>query len=182
MRPLLSFAILFWCTTSAVFPQEIKLNVISVNPCNSTYNKEILVELIRDGKVFQISDTLGTFVLPDTGKYELKAFDSDLYRLLNTTKGITINPGQNYDTLTNATIVKCVGTLHEPDCGYFCCDKPCEGYKVDYFDSGNKKIEGHFKAGYPVGQLTFYYPDGRRKEIHYYDKGGKGELVKKEKY
>lgn len=161
--------------------QEVKLNVVTFNPCNSTYENELLVDLVKGNKVFQISDTLGTFHLPESGIYKLR-FSCDFFRLVDSVKMITISSGQNYDTLTRTTILKCVIVIADAggDCGYFCCDKACEGYNVDYFDNGNKKLEGHFKKGNPVGQLIFYYPDGRKKEIHHYDKAGNGRLKRKE--
>jgi len=165
---------------AVIYGQEIKLNVSSFNPCNSTYERELLVTLSKDNKTFHISDTIGTILLPEPGDYRLRVSSNDLYRLTDSVKLVKIHPGQNYDTLTRTTIIDCVGPLHRPDCGYFCCNNLCEGYNVDYFDNGNKKLEGRFKKGFPVGQLIYYRPDGNRKEIHHYDKAGKGRLKKKE--
>jgi hypothetical protein len=183
---LLSIILLFSSWTTLTHAQEIKLNVITFNPCNSTYEHELLVHLVKDGKKFQISDTLGTIYLPEPGVYKLKAFDYTFYRLADSVKLIKISQGQNYDTLARSVImdcfiVNCILPRQKADeCGYFCCEQLCEGYKVDYFDNGNKKLEGHFKKGNPVGQLIFYYPDGRKKEIHHYDKLGNGRLKRKE--
>jgi len=182
MKPILPFIIttLLFCRAAVVYGQEIKLNIISFNPCNSTYENELLVTLFKDNKTFQISDTLGTILLPETGEYRLRVFENNFYRLSDSVKLIRIHGGQNYDTLTRTTIIDCIGPMHGPDCGYLCCDDLCEGSNVDYFDNGKKKLEGQFKKGFPVGQLIFYRPDGSRKEIHYYDKDGEGRLLKKE--
>ncbi len=181
MKPIypLVITILLLCGLCA-HGQEIKLNVISFNPCSSTYENEILITLFKHNEAFQISDTLGTILLPETGEYKLKLFAKDFYRLTDSVKLIEIHQGQNYDTLTRTTIVDCTGPIHGPDCGYFCCDVLCEGYNIDYFDNGKKKLEGYFKKGFPVGQLILYRPDGTRKEIYHYDKDGKGILIKKE--
>ncbi|MBL7840940.1 MAG: hypothetical protein JNJ75_12405 [Cyclobacteriaceae bacterium] len=174
----------FW--TDLTHGQGITLNVVTFNPCNSTYENELLVHLVKDGKMFQISDTLGTIYLPDPGIYKLKVFDYTLYRLVDSVKVITISQGKNYDTLTRSAIMDCyvINCVLPPqsagDCGYSCCDQLCEGYNVDYFDNGNKRLEGYFKKGNPVGQLIFYHPDGRKKEIHHYDKAGNGRLKRKE--
>jgi hypothetical protein len=90
--------------------------------------------------------------------------------------------------LTRSVIMKSatVGCIlpppRRPNWGYLCCDNLCEGYNVDYFDNGKKKMEGNFKAGLPLGPLVFYNADGKVREIHHYDKNGKGRLNKKEKF
>jgi hypothetical protein len=179
--PLIITTLLF-CGAIVVYGQETKLNVISFNPCNSTYENDLLVTLFKDNKTFQISDSQGTILLPEPGEYKLKVFFTDFYRLTDSVKFINIHRGQNYDTLIRTTIIDCSRPGHGPDCGYFCCDDLCEGSNVDYFVNGKKKLEGYFKKGFPVGKLIFYWPDGTRKEIHYYDKGGKGILLKKETF
>jgi hypothetical protein len=163
----------------------IRLNVTTFNPCDSTFDNELLVHLVKGNKKFYIADSLGTFHLPETGVYALKAFDNNLYRMADSVKLLTIFFGQNYDTLTRTTIMKgvaivCVIPPQEPGWGYVCCDKLCQGYNVDYFDNGKKKIEGYFKDGLPIGPLTFYNKDGNKIQVHHYDKAGKGKLKKKE--
>jgi hypothetical protein len=170
----------FCCSTTVLFGQEIKLNITCFNPCSSTYEPELLVALVKDNKTFQIADTRGTFHLPEPGTYELKFFDQSFYRLRDSVQFIQINYGQNYDTLTYTTITKCffVGGHKGGECGYSCCNNLCEGYYVDYYDNGKKKIEGNFKNGLPIGELIFYKYNGAKTQIHYYDK--KGLLIKKE--
>jgi hypothetical protein len=160
--------------------QQIKLNVVTFDPCKSLYEKELLVELTNGDKVFQISDTTGTIYLPEPGTYKLKVLLKDYVNLAYEEKQIKITKGQNYDTLTRKTIGLCIKGIHEPTCGYFCCDKLCEGHNADYFNNGKKMMEGEFINGYPIGQLIFYNPDGTKREIHYYDKWGKGKLEKTE--
>jgi len=165
--------------------QEIRLNIITVNSCDSTVDNELLVQLVKGDKTFFITDSLGTFILPETGVYWLKGFDNSFYTLSDSVKQITINAGQNYDTLTRSTIMKgvpvnCTLPPKGPGWGYLCCDNLCEGYNVDYFDNGKKRIEGTFKNGLPIGQLILYNSEGKKKEVQHYDKGGRGRLKKKE--
>jgi hypothetical protein len=160
--------------------QQIKLNVVTFDPCKTLYEKELLIEVTNGDKVFQAADTTGTIYLPHPGTYKLKVLLKDYVTLVNSEVPIIITNGQNYDTLTRTRIGLCLQGNHQPTCGYFCCDKLCEGYNVDYFSNGKKMMEGEFMNGYPIGQLIFYNPDGTKKEIHYYDKLGKGNLEKKE--
>ena len=174
--------------TVIVHGQEIRLNIITFNLCDSSFDNELMVHLVKGDQKFFISDSLGTFNLPETGLYKLKIFDNSFYRLPDSVKLITIGFGHNYDTLTRSTIMKGV-TVNcilpprpGPNWGFLCCDNMCEGYNVDYFDNGKKKMEGTFKAGLPIGRLVFYNGDGKVTEIHYYDNAGKGRLKKEEKF
>jgi hypothetical protein len=183
---ILSISLLLYIKTLTVHGQDIKLNILTFNPCNSTYEHEFLASLVKGDKVFSISDSLGTIYLQETGVYKLKVFGTDFYNITDSVKLITIYRGQNYDTLTRTTIIKgfsvncIIPPPKGPSWGYLCCDNLCEGYNVDYFDNGKKKIEGHFKSGLPIGQLSFYNADGKKIEIHHYDKSGKGRLKRKE--
>lgn len=61
------------------------------------------------------------------------------------------------------------------------CGERCEGYKVDYYNNGQKRVEGKFKKGRPVGELKFYNESGKLKYLEYYNKRGrklKSEYVK----
>ncbi|MFN7600621.1 MAG: hypothetical protein ACK5R0_04400 [Bacteroidota bacterium] len=162
--------------------QQIKLNVVTFDPCKSLYEKELLIEVTNHDKVFQIADTIGTIYLPEPGTYRLKVLLKDYVNLAHAEKQIEITEGQNYDTLTRTTIGLCLKGIHEPICGYFCCDRLCEGHNVDYFTNGQKMMEGEFMNGFPIGQLIFYNPDGTIREIQHYDKWGKGKLEKKETF
>ena len=187
LTKIFSIALLFVSWTYFAQGQNIRLNVITFNPCDSTFDNELLIHLVKGDKKFEIADTLGTIYLTEPGAYKLKFFFPGIYRTTDSVKLVTIHAGQNYDTLTRSTImdgaiVACILPLPKPSWNYQCCDKPCEGYNVDYFDNGRKKVEGTFKMGIPIGQLIFYNPDGTKKEIHHFDKAGKGRLKKKETF
>ena len=119
LNRIIIIATFLFCITTVVSGQEIKLNVISFNPCTSIYEHDLLVTLFKDNRAFQIADTLGTFHLPEPGTYKLRLFEPNFYRLTDSVKFIQIKSGQNYDTLTFATILKCVyvGGHKSGDCG-----------------------------------------------------------------
>lgn len=53
------------------------------------------------------------------------------------------------------------------------CDNRCNGYYTDYYYNGNKRMEGKFKKGKPVGELKFYSESGKLKYVEYYSKRGR---------
>jgi antitoxin component YwqK of YwqJK toxin-antitoxin module len=65
---------------------------------------------------------------------------------------------------------------------YFKCEKICDGYEVDYFENGNKRLEGNFKNGNAIWETEFerdgssikYYYDklNRYTKWEYYDQDG----------
>lgn len=59
---------------------------------------------------------------------------------------------------------------------YFICEQICDGYCVDYYDNGNKRVEGCFVKGLPKKKLVYYNPDGTKEYIEKYSK--KGTLIK----
>ncbi len=60
---------------------------------------------------------------------------------------------------------------------WFYCDKLAEGYLVDYYLNGRKRIEGDFKKGSPIGILKYYNQSGTKIfQVHY----KKGKKVKSE--
>jgi hypothetical protein len=59
---------------------------------------------------------------------------------------------------------------------YFICEQICDGYCVDYYDNGNKRVEGYFVKGLPKKKLVYYNPDGTKEYIEKYSK--KGTLIK----
>src|SRR5882757_9553440 len=105
--PINAFLIVLLLKCSSAYGQEIKLNVMTFNPCESTYERELLFSIVKGSRIFQISDTLGTIYLPEPGEYKLKPFTAEFYNLTDAVRDIKIVRGQNYDTLTQATINRC---------------------------------------------------------------------------
>lgn len=167
-------------TAPALYAQGVKLNITTWNPCDSSYTREFLATIIKDNQIFHASDTLGTFHLPEPGIYQLKLRFPELYTQADTFKNIFLNFGQNYDTLTRAAIAIAID-FHRAY-WYMRCDEMCEGYDADFFDNGQKRIEGNFKKGVPVGKLVFYRPNGLIALIVHYDNEGRGVVEKREKF
>lgn len=53
---------------------------------------------------------------------------------------------------------------------YLDCSGLCEGYCVDYYKNGNKRLEGNFSNGRPLGKLIFYDESGNISYIEKYSK------------
>jgi hypothetical protein len=51
---------------------------------------------------------------------------------------------------------------------YFKCDKVCNGYEVDYFENGSKRLEGNFMNGNAIWETEFERDGSAIK--YYYDK------------
>lgn len=65
---------------------------------------------------------------------------------------------------------------------WLCCGNRCNGYYTDYYINGNKRVEGKFKKGKPVGKVQFYNEAGKLRFIVYYNKRGrkiKSEQIKR---
>jgi len=163
------------CLTRA---QTVKINFISFNPCNSTYEHEILCSLFKGGIEYKIADTLGTIFLPSTGKYKLTLQFPEHYSVSDSI--VVSKSGQNYDTLKKAKIIEWQHSMNSS--AYWCCDRLCNGYNVDYYENGNKRMEGNFISGQPIGEFTVFYSNGEPKEVRFYDMDGKGILKGKQQF
>lgn len=58
--------------------------------------------------------------------------------------------------------------LHSSDWGYFKCNTLCEGKVVDYYENGNKRLEGFFEKGKPKEVLE-YKINGKLGTRYFYD-------------
>lgn len=54
--------------------------------------------------------------------------------------------------------------MYDPLKYYNCLDE-CNGFLVDYYPDGNKRLEGKFMDGFPIGKLIFYNPDGSIQKV-----------------
>ena len=88
--------------------------------------------------------------------------------------------GLNRDIINIPRIYKCVEptTRHNSFVGYCSCGEKINGYEVDFYFNGNKRIEGKFKEGVPIGAVIKYYQSGNIQEIARYNKKGKLKKVK----
>ena len=176
--------------TLSVFGQETTYNLMLKNPCNNEVEHALIYHLEKSGKEFLISDTIGTVLLKEPGKYKLSAM------MLGAEQEITIKKGKNVDTLYVVRIEEYLKLFPHPSLKkkkeskesykpvnyirYQCCGEKCEGTQIDYYNNGNKRIEGIFESGLPKGKVTFYYPNGKVKEIRMYNE--EGILEKEIKY
>ena len=164
-----------------VFAQRIKYNLMVADSCSDKVENELLYEIIQGDKKYGIEDTLGTIFLPDTGTYVLIPNIPDLYSLSSDSLILKLTEYKTYsDTLVLKRIVECVGGLHSGFYGFCGCDlEELNGYQADFYPDGQKRMEGIFKNGYAIGQVIYYYPSGRKKEVRNYDMKGEGRLLEK---
>ncbi len=102
------------------------------------------------------------------GRYYLR--NEQHLKLIN----FKINIETDYDTII---IIPRIEELHEGNSvidkiKYYDCNNLCEGYCIDYYRNGKKKLEVFFKQGTPQGKLYFYRNDGTVLKIQKYDKKG----------
>ena len=183
-------SVLFFLMTLSVFGQETTYNLMLKNQCNGKVERALLYELKKSGIEFVISDTIGTILLKETGKYRLSAL------MIAEKIEVDIKKGKNVDTLQIVKIEEYVRTFSHSlnsktqkssksskpsnSIRYHCCGETCEGNQIDYYNNGNKRIEGTFEKGLPKGKVTFYYPNGKVKEVRMYNE--EGILEKEIKY
>lgn len=160
------------------YSQTISYTLVIKNSCDGKISPAYLYHLTKEGKAFAPSDSLGTIQLQDTGRYVVSSL------LLPDNLVVHLDEYKSYsDTLSAKRIEQCLEPVSHPSfVGYCCCMQKCEGYQEDYYNNGKVRVTGTFKEGHPVGELTFFYPSGKKKEVHLYDKRGRGRLKQKTFY
>lgn len=164
--------------------QEIHFKCYLKSICSEDITELKEYTLNKQGFFFSSLNNGSTATLPDTGYYVLK---SSMIATEGDSLVIYIGTGINIDTVKKRDLIDVVFIDSKPlkgmsqGGGWLYCNKPCEGYKVDYYNNGKKMMEGKFKKGKPVGDLKFYNEKGKLKYIEYYNKRGKkirGERIK----
>jgi len=156
--------------------QEIHFKCYLKSNCDGSFKE--LQEYQLQKKMFQyFSVTSGAVAtLPDTGIYILR---SHQLAIEGDSILVHIGYGLNVDTVKQVDISESINLDYNESAkekswsGWLCCGKKCEGYKVDYYNNGNKRMVGKFKKGKPVDNLKFYNASGKLKYIEYYNKRGK---------
>ena len=158
--------------------QEIQFKCYLKSNCN---NSIILLDnfSIKKNEFIYYSLNNGPIAnLPDTGTYILKSpkIPEDSVLVSIDTRGL------NIDTLKQKDVFQIVFIDTKPskdlkNGDWVCCNKKCEGYKIEYYTNGNKYFEGRFKNGKPTGIFRYYSLIGKLKLIVQYDKNG--EIIKK---
>lgn len=74
------------------------------------------------------------------------------------------------DTIRIPKILFAAGSeLHSQRWTYLCCDRICDDIETDYYENGNKWIEGTFDQGKPK-EIREYYPNGNIQKQYFYEK------------
>jgi antitoxin component YwqK of YwqJK toxin-antitoxin module len=60
---------------------------------------------------------------------------------------------------------------HQGGLLFLCGSKSCDGYNVDTFLTGSKRIEGKFSHGKAVGIITSYFQNGNVSDYRYFANG-----------
>ncbi len=170
-------SILFYFASLVGYTQEIKFELYLSDSCQDTIGKIPFYNLRKDGIDYYPKDNDGIIFLKDKGQYQLSTVYSEDVKIYD------IKSYQNIvDTLKVPVINLCLepATSYPNFVGYCCCDEKCEGEQVEYYSNGNKRIEGYFEQGKPIGKLKIYYSDGSLKQIDKYSK--KGTLLKRKEY
>ena len=154
--------------------QDVLFNLYSYNPCTEEVKRIDFFGLKKGDKTFSVKDSSGFLQLKDTGVYAL-SYALAMIDSAQLGKEYHFNSAGSYsDTLRLMTITPCLEPTSHPNfIGYCCCGEECEGKQVDYYANGNKRVEGFFNKGKPIGKLVFYKIDGSVNYIEKYNKKGK---------
>ncbi|MBL0743720.1 toxin-antitoxin system YwqK family antitoxin [Chryseolinea lacunae] len=171
--------IILLSTLNASAMGQIKFKLYAYSPCSEKVTKIESFGLKKNGLTLAIADTSGVLLLKDTGRYTLlyamEKIDSTQLRREYYVSAVECFS----DTLKLISIDACLEPTSHPNfIGYCCCEKKCQGTQIDFYENGNKRIEGFFKEGIPIGQLKFYYPNGKLKMIKDYSKKGRLKNIK----
>ncbi len=178
------FSLFFTVFLSATLTnaQTCKFELLGLNPCNNKIEKVLFYELKNGDIKIKPDDTTGICSLEE-GVYELVWVMANYTLDESVPYKIQILASENYnaDTLRLEVLNKCHEVIaSKPWSGFCYCDEPCEGYQVDYYKNGNKRIEGNFKKGKPKGKVVYYHPDGAINYTEVYSKKGKLKKTIKE--
>lgn len=173
LKILILLITVWFVSNKQALSQEIQFTLHGYNPCTGKI-ENVSFYALKQQTVYNPKDSSGMCLLPDTGTYSLTFFDEE--------KHYTFKEFKTYsDTLRLPIIQFCIEpTTRVAFSGYCCCGSPCEGKQVDYYSNGNKRLEGSFIKGRPIGKLNFYYSTGQVKLVEVYNKQGK--LLKKIHY
>ena len=155
--------------------QTCQFELFGLNPCNNKIEKIQFYELKKGEYKIKPTDTTGVCVLKE-GEYELVWVMANYTLNENIPYKIQVSSSESYkaDTMRLEALNKCHEVIaSKPWSGFCYCDEPCDGYQVDYYKNGNKRIEGTFKKGKPKGKVVYYHPDGTINYIEIYNRKGK---------
>lgn len=167
-------AVLLFCNEA--YTQNHQFTLFGLNPCNGKIEKLQFYELQKGDIKISPHDTSGICQLAEPGVYELVWVMAN-YTIKNNNRFkviIDFSKKYNSDTLRLEAITACHEVIPgKPWSGFCNCGQPCEGQQVDYYNGGNKRIEGNFKHGRPIGKLFYYNNNGSINYVEKYNKKGK---------
>lgn len=171
MKNILIFAFLIICSFSF---GQVNFQLFAYDACSNEVRRINNFGLKRGDRSFNHTDTC-SLVLEDSGiyilSYVIERIDSSHLGKKYYIKSIG---GDFSDTLRLLKIIPCIEPTTYPNfSGYCCCDEKCKGRQIDYYQNGNRRIEGNFVEGKPVGKLIFYHPNGSIQEVHKYSRKGR---------
>lgn len=142
---------------------QSKVNFYINDFCTNTIKPLDCVLQSPSGIKYSNRDSLqGCFILKEEGAYLMTSLyrRGDFMHYIDTLIEIKNNSVIN-DTILLGKFYECSEWSLNPTKGGFCyCDKLCNGELIDYYENGNKKIEGLFLNGIPKGKLIYYRSDG----------------------
>jgi hypothetical protein len=158
--------------------QQIEVKVYTKKYCVDS----LLIEpyysfrLIKDSTTFHLDENFNMLV-NKSGEYILKTALVD-----EPEKKIFIpdNVCLFTDTIAECAIYEGIFFNGFKGIFWICCDKKCDGYHIDYYTNGNKRMEGQFRKGKAIKNITYYKIDGTISSISYYNR--RGNLIKTQKY
>jgi hypothetical protein len=156
--------------TQICFCQSIEVKIYLLDSCKNSVKKLELFELKKNAQTFIFnSDIDSSLILKDTGIYYLQS-----QYVAGKVELKIFNYGQYTDTLVQSNVIE-IFTIHQKPSkrDWLCCDKKCNGFQIGYYQNGNKRVEGNFKEGKPIGELKFYKENGGLSYIENYNKRGK---------
>jgi len=165
---IVSSFVLYFLIYSSAFGQQIKFEVYLKDRCVDTISKLMFFNLNKGDKDFYPKNNNGIVMLKEKGKYELTTIynDDKIIYELNDFKSVV-------DTIQKPIIRKCLEPTSSPNfVGYCCCNSKCEGKQIDYYSNGNKRLEGNFIDGKPMGKLKFYNSEGTLIRVDKYNRKG----------
>ncbi len=169
-RHLIPIFFIFYCFTSSNAQENYSIYIIDYcDSSNSSLNCElqgingiIPFDSIQNAYIIENGQYVFTAIL-NRGKY-FTLYNQELY---------TSNFSSNSDTIAFGKIYICSEKDDITKVGFCCCDQLCNGYCVDYYKNGTKRIEGNFVEGVPRGKIIYYKPNGTINFIEKYSKSGK---------
>lgn len=163
--------ILFLFISFSLHAEKIKFRCLVKSVCSDS------LELLKD---FYLIDSLGkkyssvkdVCSVDRLGEYTLYSEQLNLGIKPIKIKFISFEE-EKVDTIQNFVLYQMLIPKRSRSGDWFYCDKIANGYKVDYYKNGKKRIEGKFKNGNPIGILKYYDEDGPGYYNVYYRKGRK---------